>query len=146
MTRKLRDEAGAAVQARPGLGRDAVTAAAVGVERRVAVRADDPQVPDPVVVRDAVDVVEDEPHDAASPHLVLPTKLAVSRLESGGEQPCLETSSAVAGMLDEHLLESNGISAERAVASAVGIEMIGGDLPDLVDPAPEELVIAAGRT
>jgi hypothetical protein len=39
---------------------DLVLAAAVGVERRGAVRADDLQVREPVVVADAVDVVDDQ--------------------------------------------------------------------------------------
>jgi len=42
------------------------------VERRGAVRADDPQVDEAIVERIAVDVVQDQGHPASEPRLALP--------------------------------------------------------------------------
>jgi hypothetical protein len=46
---------------------------AVRVQRRSAIRADDLKVLQPVVIPDAVDVIEDHPHWLAAPDLTLPT-------------------------------------------------------------------------
>src|SRR5215208_7105900 len=59
---------------------DAVGPAAVGVERSCAVRAHDPEIVEPVVVVDAVDVIEDQAHRLALPLLALAAELAITRL------------------------------------------------------------------
>src|SRR5437763_8417233 len=75
------------------------------VESRGAIRADDLQVLEPVVRRDAVDVVEDQRHAAAPPVLALAAQLATPLLQAGVVEPLLQLPAAVAGVLDEHLLE-----------------------------------------
>src|SRR5215217_8173276 len=69
---------------------DATTAGTVGVESRGAVRADDSQVLDAVVVRHPVDVIEDHAHHRAPPDLTLTTELADRFLEPRVIQPLLE--------------------------------------------------------
>jgi hypothetical protein len=57
---------------------DPVLAPAVSVERGGAVRADDLQVLQPVVVADPVDVVDDQRHQPATPLLALAAELAAT--------------------------------------------------------------------
>jgi hypothetical protein len=79
----------------------------VRVERRRAVGAEDPQVLEPVVVADAVDVVEDQRHPRPAPLLVLAAELAALRLEPDVIQTLLELGAVVTAVLDEHLFERN---------------------------------------
>ncbi|HET8954922.1 MAG TPA: hypothetical protein VFN18_04610 [Solirubrobacterales bacterium] len=67
-----------------------VFAAAMGIESRRAIRADDSQILDPVVIRNAVDVVEDQSHGPAAPIFVLTTHLAEPLLYPLGEESPLE--------------------------------------------------------
>jgi hypothetical protein len=48
----------------------------VGVERCGAVGADDPQVLQAIVIRDAVDVIEDQRHRPTTPIFILAAHLA----------------------------------------------------------------------
>src|SRR5689334_19320519 len=83
-------EAGAA----PGAGADddrvLHRSAAVGVKCRVAVRTDDAEVLDPIVVANPVDVIEDERHVPPVPRLALAAELANTVLEPLLVEPCLE--------------------------------------------------------
>jgi hypothetical protein len=65
-------------------------ASAVCIQRRGAVRANDSQVVESVVVPDAVDVIEDQAHPLAVPILILTAELAASILEPCSVQPFLE--------------------------------------------------------
>jgi hypothetical protein len=51
------------------------------------VGAEDPEVLDPVVVRDTIDVVENHAHDLAPPELALAAALADRLLEPGLIEP-----------------------------------------------------------
>jgi len=48
----------------------------MGVKRRGAIRADDPQIFEPVIVVHPVDVIEDHAHHLPVPDLILATELA----------------------------------------------------------------------
>ena len=75
-------EGHAARRARALVGLPPQVPPAVGVERRGAVRAEDPQVLEPVVVRDAVAVVQDQRQAPTPPLLALPALLAAARLQA----------------------------------------------------------------
>jgi hypothetical protein len=49
----------------------------VRLQRCGAVRADDPEVVEAIVVTDAVDVIEDQRQAASAPHLTLAAQLAL---------------------------------------------------------------------
>src|SRR6202041_3085848 len=82
MRRVSRYELGAAVQTGAGRHVEPILATAVCVEGRVAVRADDAEVLEPVVGRGAVDVVKDQRHRSPVPDLTLATQLASPFLQS----------------------------------------------------------------
>jgi hypothetical protein len=52
------------------------------IESCRTIRTDDPQVLQAIVIRDAVDVVEDQRHPSASPAFTLPAHLATAPLEA----------------------------------------------------------------
>src|SRR4051812_19358567 len=62
----------------------------MSVERRRAVRADNPQVREPVVVRHSVHVVEDQRHATSAPFLALTAKLAAALFDALLVQSLLE--------------------------------------------------------
>ena len=74
-------------------------------ERRRTVRADNPEVLKPVVVGDAVDVIEDQRHPRAVPLLALTAHLAAAVLDALGVEAPLEVGALVARVLYENLLE-----------------------------------------
>ena len=76
----------------------------MGVERGRAVRADNPQVLEPVVVGDSIYVIQDERHPTAHPFLILPTQLALSLLDPFLEQSGLEMSARVGRTFDQNLI------------------------------------------
>src|SRR5215218_4398605 len=80
-------------------------ASAMRLERRRAVRADDPEILEPVVGRDAVDVVEDQRHARAAPQLVLAAHLAAALLDALRIKTPLEVPPVVRGVGDEEVLE-----------------------------------------
>src|SRR5207247_1763104 len=100
---------------------------AVRVERRVAVRAQDPEVLEAIVVPDAVGVVEDKRHPLPSPLLALATELALSLLDALGEEASLEAAALIGRTLDEDLGERQGLAPRRA--SPAPVEVIGRDAP-----------------
>jgi len=75
MRRIFRDELGTAVQTDAWCDVEPILTTTVGIERGVAVPADDLQVREPIVGRDPVDVVEDQGHSAPCPHFALTTQL-----------------------------------------------------------------------
>jgi len=75
------------------------------VECRCAVGADDAQVLQPIVVAHAVDVVEDQPHGAASPKVVLTAELTDRRLATFCVEALLEEVAGERGVLDEDRFE-----------------------------------------
>ena len=85
----------------------AEVAAAVRPESRVAVRADDLEVLEAVVVGPAVDVVKDERHLAAAPVLSLAAELAATLLQAGLVQALLEMASVVGTAGHEHFFEGD---------------------------------------
>jgi hypothetical protein len=81
MRSALRPEFGATAQAST-LGRwDPILPAAMRIERGGAVGTRDPQVFESIVIRHAIDVIEDERHASASPVLILAAELAATGLE-----------------------------------------------------------------
>jgi hypothetical protein len=88
-----------------------VLAATVCWQSCVAVRANDSQVLQPVVVWNPVYVVEDQGHPTAPPFLTLAAELATPVLETSGEDPSLQLSSVVAAVLDENLFQGSGRTA-----------------------------------
>jgi hypothetical protein len=62
----------------------------MGFERGRAVRADDAEVLEPVVVVDPVDVVQDQRQRAPPRELALAAELAATLLEAFGVQPLLQ--------------------------------------------------------
>jgi len=78
LCRRLRSKAGPAAQA---VQQRPVLAATMRVERRCAIRADDPEVLQPVVVRHAVDVIQNERQRAPAPGVSLAAQLALRLLE-----------------------------------------------------------------
>jgi hypothetical protein len=115
----------------------------MGVERRVAVRADDPQVLDPVVMAVAVDVVEDQRHAMSLPDLVLAAQLAPALLEPFAVEPLLQRAAAVRGPGHEDLFEWLGLRAGVLARCGVAIEVIDRDRPD-AGPLLEHHVTATG--
>jgi hypothetical protein len=91
MARIPRDEPGPASQTLSRFAVCLVLAAAVRIEAGRAVRAQDPQILQPVVVAYAVDVIEDQADPAALPVLTLPTELTTPGLQALGIEPPLET-------------------------------------------------------
>jgi hypothetical protein len=63
------------------------------IERRCAVRADDLQILQPVVIWNAIDVVKDQRHRPALPVFVLATLLTAPLLEALREEPLLQLAS-----------------------------------------------------
>jgi hypothetical protein len=102
---------------------------AVRFERRGAVGADHPKVLEPVVVRDAVDVVEHQRHAAATPVLALTAQLTLRRQEAGIEQTSLQVEAVVRRVLHENFVERNLISASCPSTPYVGVEMVCLDVP-----------------
>src|SRR3954447_14377825 len=86
----LRREALAAVSALTIEDLAPVLAPAMRVQRRIAVRAQEAEVLEAIVVPHTIDVVEHQAHAQASPHLSLPTHLAPKRLEARFHQPALQ--------------------------------------------------------
>src|SRR5665648_400743 len=67
----------------------------VCAQRRRAVRTDDLQVLQTMVIANAVDVIEDQRHPLPSPDLGLPADLASALLDSFGVEPLLQRTPAI---------------------------------------------------
>jgi hypothetical protein len=122
-----------------------VLAAAVSVERRRAVGADDAEILEPVVVRHAVDVIEDQGERATVPELALTAELAPWRLDALGEQTPLQVAAVVRRVLDEELGEGSGDSTQGLPPDRVLVEVRDADSPAL-DVLPDGEVVAPGGT
>jgi hypothetical protein len=123
----LRDERPAAAQAIPRRQPFAVLPAAVSVEGRRAVRADDPEVVEPVVVSYAVDMVKDQPHPPAAPGVALSAQLAPGDLHALVIEALLEAASAVRRPLDEDLFQWDAGTPPAFTGGRVLIEVVGRD-------------------
>ena len=117
-----------------------VAPAAVGVESRGAVRADDAQVREAVVVVDPVDVIEDQAHRLALPLLALAAELAAARFVALPEQTSFEAGAGVRRVLDEEARQWLR-RLRRAARPSVWIEVLGRDPPD-----PDVLLQDRGRS
>ena len=122
----------------------AVLAAAVGVERGRAVRAQDPQVLQAVVVADAVDVVEDQAHRPSTPQLALAADLTARRLQPLAVETVLQMVAAVRRALDHDLFERPRPTPQARALRGARIEMVGLDGPP-IDPDAKGAPVAAGR-
>jgi hypothetical protein len=100
----------------------------VSVQRGGAVGAEDPQVLEAVVVRDAVDVIDDQRHALAPPKLTLAALLAAALLEPLAEETLLEVLAAVRRVADEDLGDRDRLSAVRR-APPRRAKMAGVDAP-----------------
>ena len=96
---------------------------AMGIERRRAVGADDPQILEAMVVPDPIYVIEDQRHPPALPVLVLSTQLADAGLQALSIKTILEISPAVARAFHHHLFKRN------LPSPAAPAEVIGGNAP-----------------
>ena len=143
----LRHEQRAAPVARSRRARAAQGLATVGVQRRGAVRAHDPQVLEAVVGRLAVDVVEDERHPLAAPQLALAAELAGALLEALAVQAALEVLPVVGGPAHEDPVERDRAAddAEDLALHGVGIEVVGGNA-EALGQDPQRAVVATRRS
>jgi len=82
-----------ATQALTRITLKAILAATMRVKCGCAVRTDNPQVLESVIVGDSVYVIQDERHPTTPPALVLPTQLAPSLLDTLLKKSALEMSS-----------------------------------------------------
>jgi hypothetical protein len=114
----------------------------VGGKRRVAVRAEHPKVLYPVVVGDAVDVVEHHRHALTEPDLSLAAEFADGHLRPGGKKPPFEIASRVARMLNQNLFEWDPARSRTPPDRDAGIEMIRRDVPFLGPSLDGPVVVA----
>jgi hypothetical protein len=75
----------------------------MGLQRGGAVRTHDPEILNPVVVRNAIDVIEDKGHPAAMPVLVLAAEFTAQLEKSARDQSLLEVAAVVGRALDKDL-------------------------------------------
>lgn len=113
MRRILGNELGGAEQTSTGLRLGTVVAPAVGLQRRSAIRAHDLEVLEPVVVRYAVDVIEDQRHRPSEPLLSLPAQFALPALQALAEQSPLQISAVVVRVRHENLVEGPRLARDR---------------------------------
>ncbi len=117
--------------------------AAVGIEGRCAVRTDDAEVLEAVVVSDTVDVIEDERHLAPAPCAALTAELAGRQLQAGLVEAFLQVPAAVRRALDENLVQRCCSAPACRSPSGIRVEMICRYLPAFNVPA-ERAVIPTG--
>jgi hypothetical protein len=118
------------------------------LQRRGAVRAHDAQVLDPVVVTDAVDVIQDQGHSASAPHLALAAELALTHLQPRLVEPLLQMATRERRAGDEDLFKRSFRHArarERVATRGVRIEVIHRDPPDLGCVPLERSPVVAAR-
>ena len=119
---------------------------AVGGKRRGAIRTNDPEVFDAIVVADAVYVVENQADPFAAPHLALSAEFTGRLLEAFVIEPLFEVAAAECRTLDQDLFNRRRLPVpeDRLTACRVRIEVIGRDIPEL-DPLLERPWVAPGR-
>jgi hypothetical protein len=123
-----------------------VLTSTVGVKRGGAVGAHDAEVLKPIVVRNAVYVIEDQRHRAAAPIFALAAKLTTSQLVALRIEPFLQLAAGVVRVLDQDLDERLGCLRRRRSLRRPSVEMSGWKLPDVIDPMAKQRMIAAGGT
>jgi hypothetical protein len=101
----------------------------VRVERRGAVRADDSQVLDAIVGRNAVDVIEDQRHLLAAPDRPLRAQLALGLLDACLVKPFLEVRPRERRLLDKDVVERDCPAPTATPPAGVGIEVVGRHAP-----------------
>ena len=90
-----------------------------------------PKVLQPVVVRDAVDVIQDHPQLVPSPPAVLPAQLANGLLEAGFVKAPLELHPREIGALHQNLGERASTREARPTRRGVRVEVVVGEIPYL---------------
>src|SRR3954452_20060969 len=140
----LRRERVAAVRAFAIDDRAFVLAPAMRVQRRIAVRAQEAEVLEAIVVPHAVDVVENQPHAHAAPHLALPTHLAPKLLEARFDEPALQPLALVSGSLHEDLVERDRFAPRRTRPAPV--EVVRRDAPQREVLLQRRVIAPAGCT
>jgi hypothetical protein len=120
----------------------AIFATAMRIEGRSAVRANDPQVLQAVVIGDSIDVIEDQRHRPSPPVFALAAHLAASLLQIFEIKSLLQLVPWVVRISDQHLLEWRSRFRGCPSRRCAGIEVVRRDLPPL-EPFFEEAVIAA---
>jgi hypothetical protein len=96
----------------------------VRFQGRGAVRAEDPQVLETVVVMDPVDVIEDHRDALPAPGFILSAELTSWPLEPSVVQALFEMAPGVARTLDQDPLKRNSPSSRSLRANRVRIEVI----------------------
>jgi hypothetical protein len=118
----------------------------VRVQRSCAVRAHDPEVLEPVVGRDSVDVIEDQSHSKTTPEFALAAQLASALLDACRVEPALQAATGIGRSLDQDLLERRDLPpSERLSLHEPGIEVIDRYPPQL-DVLLEREVVPPGRS
>lgn len=103
--------------------------AAVGVERRVAVRADDAEIFQAVVVSDPIDVIKDERHPSPVPYLALPAELAGTLLDAFLVEPALQDAARRPRALGQQGFHGATLGFHRSRPRGVRVEVIRRQLP-----------------
>ena len=103
----FRSELLAAVLARPPCRLPTVLPAAMGIQRGRAIGTNDLKVLESVVVRHAIDMIENQRHRATAPIFVLPALLTAALLQTLPVQAQLEAVSRVSRTRNKHLLKRN---------------------------------------
>jgi hypothetical protein len=106
----------------------------VCVESGCTVRTHDAKVLDAVVIRDPVDVVEDERHSMSAPDPTLTTELALFSLQALSEKALLQVVPGVGRVFDKDLLERDlpaipPSTGKRLENRGLRIKVIGRDVP-----------------
>jgi hypothetical protein len=115
------------------------------IERRSAVRADDPEVFQPVIVSLAVDVVKNQAEGPAEPELTLTAQLAMPRLKPVRPEASLQRSAGVGRTTDQDLVKRTNTRTRCFRIAGVGIEVIGDD-PPAVGPQTQRPPVTTGGT
>jgi hypothetical protein len=144
VARIVRDELPPAVQTCPWLTVDPVLASTVSHERRGAVRADNPQVLDPVVCRGAVDVIEDQRHRLAAPLLPLIAQLTASLLYALVVEASFQMTPVIRGSFDQDLVQRRRAIAPGATNSPTRVHVLGRDAISLDQPVQRAMVSTSG--
>jgi hypothetical protein len=99
------------------------------VQCRRAVRAHDPEVLEPVIVRHTVHVVEDQRHRSTTPIFTLAAQFALGPFDSGCKESLFQMTSPIGRVFNEHMLQRKLTRTTGSTPSCVGIEVVGRDVP-----------------
>jgi hypothetical protein len=126
-------------------GSAAIFPAAVCVEGRRTVGADNLEILDAIVIRDPVDVIEDQRHRTTAPEFSLSALLAPSLLATLGKQALLQLSARIRRTLDKNLGKRNWASMEIPNGRARSIEVVSRNPPDLIYVFSQQAVVSPRR-